>query len=108
LGDDFRMLDVVGLRFDDAGTDELVLGHAEFLQHTPLVTVSRVGAFEEHGLGLSRPDDVDDVFDRHVVVVGAWIVPPTQMHAQLLCGDIAHCVVQRLDVGSNGGTELIA
>ena len=39
--------------------------------------------------GRALEDEVDDVRERHVVVVRALVVAPADVHAQLLGGDVA-------------------
>ena len=106
LGHELGVFDVVGLRLDHPGTQDLVVGDHEVLEQPPLVRVSGVGGLEQDGPGLRRPHEVDDVGQVDVVVVGAWIVAPAQVHAQLLGRDVPHGVVERLDVQGGAPAEL--
>ena len=60
--------------------------------------VAWVRRLDEIGVRLGLPHQVDDVGERHVAMMRAGIVAPAHVHAQLLRGDVAHGVVQRLDV----------
>ena len=61
LGDELGVLDVVGLRLDHAGAENLVVGHVRRLEQRPLVRVARVGALEQDRLRRGLPHEVDDV-----------------------------------------------
>ena len=52
-------------------------------------------------------DDVDDVGQRHVVVVGPLVVAPAEMHAGLVGRHVGEGVVERLDVQARGLAELL-
>ena len=87
------------------GHRTLSSGSADALEERPLVGVARVGRLEEHGPGLGLPDEVDDVGQVDVVMVRARVVAPAQVHAQLLGRDVAHGVVERLDVQRDAAAE---
>src|SRR5262245_26663445 len=69
LGDELRMLDVVGLGLDDAGYQHLAIRQLHGLEQHPFVPVPRVCRFELHGMRFRPPHDIDDVLQRHVEVV---------------------------------------
>src|SRR6185295_19797653 len=79
LRDEIRMLDVVGLAFDDTRYQYLAVRHLDRLEHGPLVRVARVRRLELNRMRLGLPHDVDDVLQRHVVMVRTGIVAPAQM-----------------------------
>ena len=107
LGDQFGVLDVVALRFDDARADDLAVGHTEALECCPLVCMTRVRTLEQHGAWLGGPDDVDEVVDGNVVVVRPGIVAPAQVHAQLFDRDVPYRMVECCDVHLDGVAELL-
>ena len=61
VGNDFGVLDVIGLWLNNARANELVFWYSKFFEHAPLMTVAWVGSFEEHSLRLCCPHNVDDV-----------------------------------------------
>src|SRR5205814_6987031 len=83
LRDELGMLDVVGLAFDHARYQHLALRHFDRLEHHPLVAVARVRRLELDGVRLGLPHDVDDLLERHVVMVRTGIVAPAQVHPDL-------------------------
>src|SRR3989442_5271375 len=101
------VLDVVRLRLDHAGDQHLALRHLHALEQRPLVTVPGVGGLERDAGGARREHEVDDVGQRHVVVMGALVVAPAHVHAQLLGRDARGRVIQRLDVQAGRLPELL-
>src|SRR5262245_39266363 len=63
LRDELRVLDVVGLAFDDAGDQHFAFRHLDGFEHGPLVRVARVRRFELDRVRLRLPHDVDDVLE---------------------------------------------
>ena len=60
--------------------------------------VARVRRLELDRVRLRLPHDVDDVLERHVVVVWTGIVAPAQMHADLCRRNVHQRAVECLDV----------
>src|SRR5690606_7641897 len=79
LGDQLGMLDEVRLRFEHAGDQHLALRQLDRLKHRPFVRVARVGRFERDGAGTGLEDHVDNVAERHVAMVRAFVVAPAEM-----------------------------
>src|SRR6267143_556157 len=98
LGDQLGVLDEIGLRFEHAGDQHLAFGKLDGLEQLPLVRVARVGGLEGDRGGPREEHDVDDLFERHVAVVRAFVVAPAQVHSQPIRRDVRSSVVERLDV----------
>jgi hypothetical protein len=62
------------------------------------VGVARVGRLERDAGGPGREDHVEDLGQRHVVVVRPLVIAPAEVHARLVGGYVGEGVVQRLDV----------
>src|SRR6266567_9509210 len=80
LRDELRMLDVVGLAFDDAWYQHFAFRHLDRFKHGPLMGVTRVRRLELNRIRFRLPYNVHDVLKRHVAVVGTGIVAPAQVH----------------------------
>src|SRR5256885_8931235 len=76
LRDELRMLDVVGLAFDDARYQHFAFRHLDRFEHGPLMGVARVRRLELDRVRLRLPHDINDVLKRHVAVVRTGIVAP--------------------------------
>ena len=63
-------------------------------------------ASNEIAAGRASKHDVDDLAQRHVVVVRAFVVAPAEVHPHLLGRDVAGRVVDRLDVQLRAAAEL--
>ncbi len=98
LRDELRMLDVVGLAFDDARYQHFGFRHLDRFEHGPLMGMAGVRRLELNRMRLRLPQDVDDVLKRHVAVVGTGIVAPAQMHPDLSGRNVHERPVERLDV----------
>src|SRR6185369_10302339 len=98
LGDQVRMLDEVGGGVDDAGDEDLAGREVDALPHLPLVPVPGVGAGNHEAGGPALDDDVDDVGQRHVVVVRAAGAGPADVHAHAVGGDVGDGVIEHRDV----------
>ena len=108
LRDQLRMLDEVRLRIRSRRESAPCRsGSFTRLEHGAFVGVARVGGFERDRVRPRREHDVDDVGERHVVVVRALVVAPAQMHAKLLGRDVAGGVIERLDVHADALAELL-
>ena len=92
------MLDVVRLAFDDAGYQDFAVGHLDRLEHDPLVAVARVRRLELDRVRLRLPHHVDDVLERHVVVMRTGIIAPAEMHPDLLGRNVHERPVERFDI----------
>src|SRR6266545_4114074 len=94
-------------RVDDAGDDRLAVGHADALEDSPLVGVTRVGSLEGHGPGAAGEDNIEDVRQRDVVVMRALVVAPAEVHAHLVRRHRRQRVVESLDVQPGHRAELL-
>jgi len=70
LGDQLPMLDVVGLKLEHPRNEDLALRETDALKEPPLVRVPRIGRLERHTARAGCEDDVDNVRERHIVVMG--------------------------------------
>ena len=98
LRDQFGMLDEVRLRFDHAGDQHLAGRQLHGLEHGVFVGMARIGGLQRDGVRPRLENDVDDVGERHVVMVRALVIAPAQMQADLLGRDVPGRVIERLDV----------
>ena len=81
LRNQFRMLDEIRFRFDDAGDQHLAVRQFHLFEQRPLVRMPRIGGLERDRNRLCHEYDVDDVRKRNVAMVRAFIVAPAEMHA---------------------------
>src|SRR5207245_6206696 len=98
LRDELRMLDVVGLAFDDARYQHFAFRHLDRFEHGPLMGVARVRRLELDRMRLRLPHDINDVLKRHVAVVRTGIVAPAQMHPDLSSRNVHERAVECLAV----------
>ena len=73
------MLDDVRGRIDNAGNNDFIGRKPYLLEDGPLVLVPRIGALERDRTDLGMKDPIDDFPQGDIVIVGAFIVAPTQM-----------------------------
>src|SRR5262249_50243267 len=92
-----RVFYIVGFRLDHTGDKDLILRQLHLLEELPFVGVARVGGFEGDPVWPGCKDDVDDVRQRHIVVVRTLVVAPAQMQAQLVRRNIGQGMIERLD-----------
>ena len=71
------------------------------------MSVPWVGGLEGDTARPGSEDDVDDVGQRHVVMVRALVVAPAQMHTRLVGRDVGQRVVERLDVQAGHGPKFV-
>src|SRR5262245_48047757 len=83
------------------GMMDLAVGQLHVLPHLPFVAVAGVRAAKRQRLRPSFEHDVDDVLQRHVLVVGTLGRGPANVHAHALGRDLSDRVVERLDVGGD-------
>src|SRR6202044_2982281 len=107
LGDQFRVLDVVGGGVEHAGDEDLAVGQGDVLEDLPLVLVPGVGALEGDRGRARGQHQVDDVGQRDVGVVRALVVAPAQVHAQPVRRDVAGGVVDGLQALGHHAAELL-
>ena len=69
--------------------------------------MARVGCLERDRHGAREEHDVDDPFERHVAVVGPFVVAPAQVHPQPIRRDVRSSVVEHLDVQPRLLAELV-
>ncbi len=105
LSNQFRVFNIIRLRLDHTRTDELVIGDTKLLECGPLMGVSRISTLNKYRLWLGGPNNINDVADRHVVVMWPRIVPPTQVHPKLLFWNIPNCIIECLDIDGNRFAE---
>src|SRR5438034_11240435 len=81
LRDELRMLDVVGLAFDDARYQHFAFRHLHRFEDGPLMCVARIGRLELNRVRLGLPQTINEVLERHAVMVRTGIVAPAQSYA---------------------------
>ena len=106
LRNQLGVLDEIRFRFDDPRNQHLAVGQFHRLKQCPLVGVSWIGGFERDRYRLGLENDVDDVGERDIAMMWAFVVPPAEMHAQLLNRDIGHRMIERLDMQLRALAEL--
>ena len=75
LGHQVWILDEIGAMADDAGNQGGTLGQLHVLEHPPFVFMAWVGGFDRKASGIHPEDQVDDVPERDVIVMGPWWLP---------------------------------
>mmetsp|Transcript_118125 Transcript_118125/g.335090 ORF Transcript_118125/g.335090 Transcript_118125/m.335090 type:complete len:278 (-) Transcript_118125:532-1365(-) len=93
LGDEPRVLDVARGRVQHPGHDDLARRQLGGLEDFPLVAMAWVARLHAQVLRLGDEHDVDDVGERHVVVVGPRVVAPADVHTHALGRDVRHRLV---------------
>src|SRR5437868_2612937 len=69
-----RVLDVIGLHLDYARYQHLAFRQTDVLKQRPLMRMARIRGFKLNRMRLGFPDQVDDVFQRHVAMVRSRVV----------------------------------
>src|SRR5262249_49590707 len=83
------------------GMMDLAVGQLHVLPHLPFVAVAGVRAAKRQRLRPSFEHDVDDVLQRHVLVVGALGRGPANVHSHALGRGLSYPLGERLDVGGD-------
>ena len=60
--------------------------------------MARVRGFEQQRLRFGHQDDIDDLFERDVLVVRPLVIAPAKMHAQALRRQAVERIIQHLDL----------
>ncbi len=60
--------------------------------------MARIRGLERDGPGIDRQHRGDDLFERNVEVVRAFVVAPADMHAHLVCRNAFERPVEHVDV----------
>ena len=94
------------VEINDAGDQDLVVGDFCAAQILPFMRMARIGRLERQS-GRPRPHaHVEDLGQRDVVGVRAFVISPAQMHAHRLRRDIGGRLVERCDVALRNAQEL--
>ncbi len=101
-----RVLDVVGAGVDNARNQNLIGRQRYRFKNGPLVLVARIGSFNREPAGVYLVDDVQDVGQRHVLVVRAGVIAPADVDANALGIKTLQRMVERLDVKLDLGPKL--
>src|SRR6516165_3882688 len=88
LGDQLGVLDKIGLRLDRAGDQHLALRQFYVFEDRPFMRMARVGGFEGKAARFGHKDGLDDLSERHVAMVRAFVIAPAEVQAQPLRGDV--------------------
>src|SRR3954467_6499512 len=94
LRNQLRVLNVIGLHLDYARYQHLAFGQTDVLKQRPFMRMAWIRGFKLNRMRLGFPDQVDDVFQRHVAVVRSRIVTPAQVHPDFLRRDVDERMVQ--------------
>src|SRR5271166_994171 len=98
LGNQFGVLDKIGLRFDDTGDQHLAVGQFHVLEDLPFMRMTRVGRLEGEAARPGQKDGFDDVPERHVAMMRAFVIAPAEVQTQLLRRDVLQRMIERLDM----------
>ena len=88
------MFDIIGRCIDHPRQQELVVGKRKIPPNGPFVGVTRVCGLEGDALRLYAKNDPDDLGERDVVGVRAFVVAPTHMNPDHAGRNIAERMVQ--------------
>src|SRR5215510_11567253 len=97
LGYQLRMLDEIRGVAYDAGNEYLPLGQLDIFPHAPLMFVARIGRLNRIAHRLDLQDEVHNIPEGDVVLMGAMIAAPAHVEAHRLLRDISQGVVEGLD-----------
>ena len=92
------MLDIVGCVAQQAGDEDLAVGQLDVLPDPPLVHVSRVGDLEGVGAGVDHEHVRRDLSERQVMHARTVVEPVAGVQPDLVLGNPAQRVIERLDV----------
>ena len=101
------MLDEVGRRVEHAGNEHLARWQLHTLEQSPLVRVPRVRRLHREAARPRRKQHVDDVAERHVVMMRPLVVPPAHVQPRSLRRHVRQRVIERLDVQARHLAELV-
>src|SRR5438445_6395344 len=105
VGDDFRVLDDVGRRVDDARQKQHRVGQGMAPECLQLVLMAR-GRERQRERADPRPvDDRQERLERHVVGVRTVVVAPAEVQAHPVGRDRGDRLVDGVDVQGHGGPE---
>jgi len=97
LGHEIGMLDEVGAVADDPRDERSAFRQFHVLEDPPFVLVARVRRLDRIAPGAHPEDQIDNVPERDVVVVGPVKAAPAHMQPDSLFRNVAQRVVQRVD-----------
>ena len=100
------MLDIIGRRIDHSGQQELVVGKRKILPNGPFVGMARVCGLDGDGLRVYAKNDLDDLGERDVVGVRAFVVAPADMDANHAGRNVAERMVERFGVEGGAPQKL--
>src|SRR5690348_5189003 len=97
LRDELGVLYEVGAVADHAGDQHRALRQPHLLEDPPLVLVAWVRGLDRIAARAHLEDDVDDVPERNVALVRSVEAAPADVQPDLLAGDVAKRVIERVD-----------
>src|ERR1700728_1117731 len=97
LGNKLGMFDQDGRMRDNAGDQNLAVRQLDVLPDLPFVLMARIGRLEGIGAGADLQNDIDDVFELHVVDARAHIDAVAGVKTDLLRRNVAQRVIERCD-----------
>src|SRR5438445_13555392 len=99
-------LDDVRRRVDDPGDEYLPSREPHVLPYFPLLLMAPIRPHDRQGRRPRREQNVDDVSERHVVVVWCLTGTPAHVHTDALWCNVAGGSVKRRDVLRHNRAEL--
>src|SRR5690606_27244359 len=107
LCDQFGRLDIVGTGVDQARREDAIAAEFRFGPDSPFVLVPRIGGLEQQGGWFRAQHHVDNLLQRNVVIVRAFVIAPAQMHAHLLRRNISGRSIERFDIGLDSAKKIL-
>ena len=100
LGHDFRMLDEIRHGIDNARNEILVVGQWQQLETAVFVRVPGICEWQNEGADIRLPNDRQDFTQRHVEVVRALVIAPTDMQPNAVAWQVAQALLMAATTNS--------
>jgi hypothetical protein len=97
LRHELGMFDEVGAMPDHTGDQDNIVRQAKILEHLPLMLVTGVCSLDRELARVHAEQDVDDLLERKIELVWSMVAAPADMNANLLFGNAAQRMIQRID-----------
>jgi hypothetical protein len=91
------VLDNVRQCVDNAGDDRLIVGERKPLKAMILMRVTRIAERKYQRTDIEPLHDGEDIGKRHVVIVRAFVITPTDMGADAIPRNIGDGAIDRVD-----------
>src|SRR5215831_18916460 len=100
------MLDDVRRRVNDLGNEHLLSREPHVLPYFPLMLMAPIRPYDRQGRRPRLEQYIDDVSERHVMVMWCLTGPPAHVHTDALRWNVARGGVERRDVLRHHCAEL--